>query len=402
MRYAFRSVVFAGIVAVAGGLQARVGRTGQGADLNQAYAAAQHALTAGDLDSARRQFTALTRAHPEVAEVHATLGALLFQVGDFAGCLREMQQARQIKPSLPHLDDLIAMSNAELGHYDIAVAPLEQTFHSAEEAAIKRQSGLELERTYTALGKDAKAVAVALELQELFPKDPEILYHNERIFGNFAFLTVQSLAQAAPDSVWRYQAQAEAEESQGSHDAAVLAYRKVLELDPNRPGIHYRMGRVLREKARDSHDPQDLQLAMGEFQSELKLHPDSANAAYEVGELNRLSGKLSEAKTYFEAALHTYPAFPEADLGLGTVLAALNQPADALPYLKKAAELAPSDEATWYRLSQVEKALGHREESTSALHTFLELRKTGAATLHHSQQGDLSHQSIRPEEIPRP
>ena len=80
---------------------------------------------------------------------------------------------------------------------------------------MKRLCGLHLERSYTGLNRDSDAVKVGLKLNRLYPNDPEVLYHNGRIFGNFAFLTMQRLAQAAPDSVWRHQAAAEAYESQG-------------------------------------------------------------------------------------------------------------------------------------------------------------------------------------------
>ena len=298
---------------VTSGLQA------QSTELDRAYAAAQKSLAAGDMEGARRQFETLSRTHPQIAEIHATLGALLFQQGDFSGALRELDQAKRLKPTLPKLDGLIAMANAELGHHEAAVGPLAESFRTAEDLPVKRMNGLELERVYTSTGRDAKAVEVALELQRLFPNDPEVLYHNERIFGNFAFLTVQALVKAAPESVWRYQAQAEAEESQSSHYAAIADYRKALELDPRRPGLHYRIGRALRERARDSHHPEDLELAMSEFEAELKLNPDNASATYEIGELQRLAGHLPEAKSSFEAALRYYPDFPEANLGLGTV-----------------------------------------------------------------------------------
>lgn len=395
-----RSVLLAGAMVLPGCVAQRPAVAAQGSDLQQGYAAAQRSLAAGDLEGARRQFAALSRAHPEVAELHATLGALLFQAGDFPGSLNELEQARKLKPSLPNLDGLIAMSNAELGHYDVSVAPLEQTFRTATEAAIKRQSGLELERAYTATGQDAKAVGVALELQRIFPDDPEVLYHNERIFGNFAFLTVQNLVKAAPESVWRYLAQAEADESQGSHDAALSAYGKVLALDPHHPGVHYKMGRARREKARDSHHPEDLQLAMTEFETELKMHPENANAAYEIGELDRISGKLPEAKSSFAAALRTFPDFPEANLGMGMVLASMNQPMEALAYLKRAADLDPLDQTSWYYLARVERVLGHKEGSAAALKRFLDLREAGAASPARPPERDITRPVINPEDTP--
>lgn len=366
----------------------------QQSTLDRDFAAAQQTLASGDLDGARRQFSILSHAHPEIAELHATLGALLFQQGQFPEALRELEAARRLKPSLPNLDGLIAMSNVELGHNAEAIPALESTFRDATEPPVKRQSGLELERAYTATREDAKAVAVALELQQLFPDDPEILYHNERIFGNFAYLTVQQLAKAAPDSTWRYQAEAEAQESQGAHDASIASYQKVLALAPNRPGVHYRLGRVFRERARDNHHPDDLLHAMQEFQAELKLDPDSANASYEIAELDRLAGNLAEARTYFERALSHYPGFPEANLGLGTVLDAQKQPAAALPYLERAAKADPNDEATWYRLSQVHRALGQKSEQQAALQHFLQLHQTTQPN--RAATDTVTHQTIDP------
>jgi hypothetical protein len=73
-----------------------------------------------------------------------------------------------------------------------------------------KQRGLELERAYTGLKKDSKAVEVAMELNRLYPGDPEILYQTGKVYGNFAFLTMEKLAQVAPTSAWRHSAAAEA------------------------------------------------------------------------------------------------------------------------------------------------------------------------------------------------
>ena len=342
-------------------------------DTEQAYAAGQRALAAGNIEGALKIFEQVSQANPRVAEIHATIGAIRFQQGDYRGALRELTAAKRLKPTLPKLDGLIAMSQSELGDFKEALPKLQETFHTAKDAPVKRLSGLQLERAYTALQQDSEAVKVALELQRLFPNDAEILYHNERIFGNFAFLTVQKLAAVAPESIWRQQAQAEAYESQGTFDVAIAAYRQVLNLDPKHRGMHYRIGRCLREQARNSHHPEDLVSAMQEFQAELQLDPENANAAYEIGELHRLAGELEPAKTYFEAAVRSYPNFPEANLGLGTVLASLGQPEQALPHLKIAIANDPTDEASWYRLSQVERSLGHTTEQQAALKEFQRL-----------------------------
>jgi tetratricopeptide (TPR) repeat protein len=212
---------------------------------------------------------------------------------------------------------------------------------------------------------------------------------------------MQKLATVAPDSIWRQQAAAEAYESQGSFDQAIAAYRHILTLDPKHRGIHYRIGRCLRERERHSHHPEDLAGAMAEFQQELKLNPDNANASYEIGELHRLAGENDAAKASFEAALKIYPDFPEANLGLATVLSSLGQPEKALPYLKVAIKNDPGDEASWYRLSLAERSLGHRTEQEAAMKEFLKLHKNQQAEL-LSPMHDVSRQEIQPDTPARP
>lgn len=368
----------------------------QQTEMQREYAAAQHLLAAGDVDRALSMFEKLSHANPEIAEIHATIGVIRFQKGDYTGALKQLHEAKRLKPELPRLDGLIAMSQAELGQFKEALPKLEETFGTATDEPVKRMSGLQLERAYTALRQDSDAVKVALELQRLFPSDPEVLYHNERIFGNFAYLTVQKLVEVAPDSIWRQQAAAEAYESQGSFDEAIAAYRQILTLDPNHRGIHYRIGRCLRERERHTHHPEDLVSAMAEFQQELKLNPENANAAYEIGELHRLAGEPEPAKTYFEAALKIYPNFPEANVGLGTVLASLDKPTQALPYLKAAVASDPTDEASWYRLSQVERALGDKAQQEAAMKEFLKLHSQNGSTLFKPVR-DVSKQEVKAE-----
>jgi len=235
--------------------------------------------------------------------------------------------------------------------------------------------GLQLERAYTWLHEDSKAVEVALELDRLYPDDPEILYHNAKIFGNFAFLSMQKLAKISPTSVWRHQAGGEAYESQGSYIQAISEYTQVITLDPRRPGIHYRLGRTLLARSREAGSEEDRSEAMKEFQKELQLDSSNANAAYELGDIYRTSGQLNEARDAFDLALKSHPDFEEAHLGLASVLLSLSQPGLALPHVQKAIALNHDDPVGWYRLARVESALGNKPEAQKADAEFRQLRQ---------------------------
>jgi tetratricopeptide (TPR) repeat protein len=335
--------------------------------------AGQSALAAGRYAEAEKAFEQLRQLEPNLAEVHANLGLIYFQERKFEEAVPTLRQALKLKPALVKSENLLAMSLSEIGHYNEAVPGLDKCLKHSSENEIKRMCGLELQRAYTGLKKDDKAVEVAMQLNHLFPNDPEILYQTGKIYGNFAFLTMEKLAQIAPRSVWRHLAAAEAHESQGSYDQAIPEYNEILKLDPQRPGVHYRLGQTLLGRYWQRHSADDLAAAETEFQQELKIDPANANSAYELGELRRKANRFDEAQQYFEQALQHYSDFPEAQLGLAAVLQAKKRPEQALVHAQRAVVLDPENEVGWYRVAQIQKSLGDDAEQQKALAEYRRL-----------------------------
>jgi tetratricopeptide (TPR) repeat protein len=333
----------------------------------------ESALAAGRYADAEKVFEKLRELEPGMAEVHANLGLIYFQERKFEQAVPTLRQALKLKPTLTKSDNLLAMSLSEIGHYSEAVPGLEKCLHHSSGSEIKRMCGLELQRAYTGLKKDDKAVEVAMQLNRLFPDDPEILYQTGKIYGNFAFLTMEKLAQVAPTSVWKHLAAAEAHESQGSYDQAITEYNEVLKLEPQRPGTHYRIGRSLLGRYWQRHSSEDLTAAEKEFEQELQIDPANANSAYELGELRRKANRFDEARQYFEQALQHYPDFPEAQLGLAAVLQAKKLNDQAVIHAQRAVAIDPENEVGWYRLAQIQKALGNNAEQEKALAEYRRL-----------------------------
>jgi tetratricopeptide (TPR) repeat protein len=333
----------------------------------------QAALAAGRYADAEKAFEKLRQLEPTMAEVHANLGLIYFQERKFEQAVPALRQALRLKPGLTKSDNLLAMSLSEIGHYGEAVPGLEKCLHTSSDTEIKRMCGLELQRADTGLKKDDKAVEVAMQLNRLFPDDPEVLYQTGKIYGNFAFLTMEKLAQVAPTSVWKHLAAAEAHESQGSYDQAITEYSEVLKLEPQRPGIHYRIGRSLLGRYWRRHSAEDLTAAEKEFVQELQIDPANANSAYELGELRRKANRFDEAQQYFEQALQYYPDFPEAQLGLAAVLQAKKLNDQAVIRAQRAVAIDPENEVGWYRLAQIQKALGNNVEQEKALAEYRRL-----------------------------
>ena len=196
------------------------------------YEEGEKALAESRYGDAQRAYEKLRELAPGTAEVHARLGLIYFQERKFEQAVASLRQALQLKPSLPKVDTLLAMSLSELGRYTEALPGLQKGFRQSTDPAINRMCGLQLVRAYTGLQRDSDAVEVTLKLGRLYPDDPEVLYQTGKVYGNLAYLTMHKLAQVAPDSVWKHEAAAEAFESQGTYDTALYEYRRSFSTRP--------------------------------------------------------------------------------------------------------------------------------------------------------------------------
>ena len=395
MAVRIRGVVLHGLVLIVVSSGSSLAAQGSQDETLQRYSqAGQQALAAGHYDEAESNFKKLLAIDPDIAEIHATLGLVYFQEKKFDQAVPELRHALRLKPGLGRASTLLAMSLSEVGEYQEALAGLEKGFQQPPDPDTKRMCGLQLMRAYTGLQRDPDAVAVALELNKLYPNDPEILYHTSRIYANFAYLALQKLETVAPTSVWRHQAIAEAYESEGSTNLAIGEYREVLKLDPRRVKIHYRIGRTLLARWQLNHAPEDRAEAAREFEQELQLDPGNANAIYELAEIHRQMNELDQARQLFETAIKYHPDFEQAQLGLATTLMAQQKADLALPHLQRAVALDAGDEVAWYRLSQAYRAAGNTEEQKKALAEFQRLRSQIAVQRGTSVQTEVTKQVL--------
>ncbi len=156
---------------------------------------------------------------------------------------------------------------------------------------------------------------------------------------------------------------------------AIFTFNHILELDPRRPGIHYRLGRIYLSRFRDSAKPEDREAAQREFAAELTIDLGNGNASYELANIQSDLGNLDEATKLYEQIVERYPDFEEALVGLGGVYLDSQKPEQALAVLERAIRLNPKDDVAWYRIARADRAVGNKEGQQKALATFQELSK---------------------------
>jgi tetratricopeptide (TPR) repeat protein len=357
--------------------------------------AGEQALQAGRYEEAAAAYEKLRDLAPQMAEAHARLGLAYFQLHRFEQAVPAWRQAIKLKPGLPGADLFLAMSLAELGHFAEALPALEKGFKRVTDDALKRASGLQLQRAYTGTKQDEKAVEVMLELIRRYPKDAEVLYHAGRVFGNAAYLATVRLNEVAPDSVWLHLAAGEANESQGRTDAAIEEYKAVLSIQPARSGVHYRIGRTLLARARQATDDTSSEpAALQAFERELEIDPTNANAAYEAAEIHRRSARFDRALDLFSQAVKQDPNFEEALVGQGRTLLSLGKAAEAIAPLRKAIAVNAANEVSWFQLAQAQRALGNAAEQQHALAEFQKLRNAKTPPAGSLSKGEITKQTL--------
>jgi Tfp pilus assembly protein PilF len=194
-----------------------------------------------------------------------------------------------------------------------------------------------------------------------FPNDPDVLYLSVHTYSDLATRASENLAQSAPSSYQARELNAEAYESQGKWDKAAQEYQKALAQNPDAPGIHFRIGRLLLSKPNPS--PEIVEQAKKEFQAELKIDPLNAGAEYVLGELARQDQHWGDAIEHFSRASKLDPGFGDAFLGLGEALISARNFPDAIPPLEAAVKLEPANPAAHYNLATAYSRTGKKAEA---------------------------------------
>jgi tetratricopeptide (TPR) repeat protein len=256
-----------------------------------------------------------------------------------------------------------ALRLAEAGHCPEALAPLKQALAGQLAPAERKLAALAGARCAMALNRTSDAIRFVESLGGGFESDPEVLYFKTHFFSDLSVRSSRELLMRAPGSVQARQLSAEALETQGQWSEAAAEYRKVLELEPSREGIHYLIGRILLSQPASGAERDSLrQQAKKEFEAEIALNERNPGAQFVLAELARDEGRLDEAVLRFRNATTYDAGFGHAWLGLGRSLLAQDKAADAIPALERAAQLLPDIAEAHYQLALAYKRAGRQAD----------------------------------------
>lgn len=250
---------------------------------------------------------------------------------------------------------------AKLGRCTEALPLLKRVLPESSDKDLKRNAGLAGVRC-AMVGNHFDAAQDFLRLlNREFPNDPEVLYTSVHTYSDLATRASEQLATSAPNSAQAHELNAESLEMQGKWAQAAKEYEVILKQNPQLPGIHFRVARLLLSEPNPPADAAEQ--AKKELHEELQLDPTNAGAEYVLGELARQAQQWDDAVQHYSRAAKLDSGFGDAFLGWGVALISTKNFSAAVAPLESAVKLEPANPAVHYNLAIAYTRTGRKQES---------------------------------------
>jgi tetratricopeptide (TPR) repeat protein len=279
-------------------------------------------LTIGKLEESRNIYQAISKEHPETAEVHYGLGRIHAAAGDLAAAANSYRKACELFPPYGAAHYALGLAYRKLGQatesqqqfslYEqnrMAVPPLDDPLRSDINklklgSSVHIRRGADLEQA----GKIREAIA---EQEEAVRQNPQAVQAHINLISLYGRLS--------------------------QYDEAATHYQAAIDLNPNQADIHYNYGVLLLKQGR-------LQDAQKAFQQALQINPYYAEAHINLGSLYEQQGRLTEAFQQFAEAVENRPNYRIAHFHMGRILANQQKYDEAIQHFLKI--ITPEDDNT--------------------------------------------------------
>jgi tetratricopeptide (TPR) repeat protein len=229
-------------------------------------------------------------------------------------------------------------------------------------AADERLAAIAAVKCYSAAGAETKAFALLDEMAAKWPNDADVLYLQAKLHMKAFNDATFAMFQRTPASFRVHELSAEIFEVDSRYDEAVTEYRKAIEMNPQAPDLHFRLGRAI---LLAGHNPDSLAKATAAFHDELKLSPEDAACEFQLGQIAQVEGNKASAKEHLEEALKLAPQFVAALVALGKMETSDKRYQRAIELLGNAVAVQPANETAHYALLTAYRDAGQMDKAKS-------------------------------------
>jgi tetratricopeptide (TPR) repeat protein len=300
-----------------------------------------------------------------------SLGVAYFEKQQFPKAIAAFEDALKYDPANQDMRTNLGMVYFQQGQFNKVVETLTETWRIRP---TDQRVLTALAVAHFAEGRYSEAASFYEKLAPLVPNDP-VLHITLVVACRLAnrpdaSKLLQQLSQDAETQAQYHIILADAYRSRQRLTLAIEEYEKALTLVPTLPEVSYRLG-VLHS------DLHAYEKALEAFQREMRINPQSADAAYSLGAYYLNYGNDAvKARAYFETATHLNPTHLGAYLELMKIQLGLGKPSEALALAEKAEALGNENDELHYLKSRALNLQGKKDLAEKELRKFQELRSS--------------------------
>jgi tetratricopeptide (TPR) repeat protein len=346
--------------------------------VQQLYAEAKAAEARGDQNTAIAKYQAILQIAPSLGPAYNNLGALYLRQREYAKAVEVLEKGLKIDPKMPSASALLGISLYEMGEYAPARTRLEAALRTNP-----KDSNVEMTLANDLL-KLNEPEAAAIHLREITKREPTnqtAYYQLGKVYMQLSQEALTKLQEIDPNSYLVHEISGEIMESMSNYDGAILEYKKAVEMAPQEPGTHYKLGSAY-------YAILDWDAARQQFQAELANDPRNCRADSKLGSIVLLQhGDPQAALDETDKALAICPNLTEARLDRAKALLRMERTPDAVPDLEAAEHASPDDPTVHFLLAQAYRNLGRTQQAQAEMQLFSRLEESArAAKAAHAQQ----------------
>lgn len=330
------------------------------------FARAVRLHQSGKLEEAEKIYRALLPRGAKSAELHANLGALLAQRGDFAGAIRMYEQALRLDPKLDPLHLNLGLAYFKNGQFAPALGSFER-FLGARPT--HRQARELRASTLLQLGRLPEAEAAYRDL--LTNNEPTVLLGlaaallQQQKTAEARAVLEPALASAPSPEIRLVLGQAMLYEGQYQEAKAVL--EELRSNYPQMPLLRLSLGSVYWRERRTEE-------ALALWEEEWKARPQDFEANYTLGAALALSeARKAEAERLLRTALQLRPQSARANYQLAKLIWGQGKATGVVAMLQQATKAEPNYREAYYLLGMVQQKLGQKVAAEAAFRKVKEL-----------------------------
>ena len=394
--------------------------------LRDLYARAQTAQQAGEFHAAARHYEELVRLLPDLAEAHANLGSIYYQIREDEKAETALNRALQLNPQLgaaPHF--FLGVIAARHQKNDQAIRHLEKAGSLDPSNWIVSYY---LGEAYFASRRYSEAVSAFHRAMANPEFRADSYYYLSKAHGALSERAMDRLGTEHPRSFYVQLARGHYHEARKNWGEAEDAYREALGRNPRAAGLQERLRWVSLNKAADGptgpppplpatestmlsmlYTPpsdQEVDILLGQYRTRLEASDEAAGseesmyrlaedhqiasylAARWIGkndpgsyrahqlraQLHESRGEADDAVREYREALRLKPDLQNVHFAMGSMLWALSRFEEAVPALEAELRINPNHPEAHYVLGDIRQVEGRREDAKRHLQEALRLQ----------------------------